>query len=92
MEQRDSTIGERIMLIRRRHGLPQRDLAAMVQMSTTALSRFENGLQSLYAERLTTLARVLGVSADYLLGILDPAAPLGATPPPAPERGVGAGG
>ena len=43
------------------------------------------------AERLAMLARVLDVSADYLLGLRDTAAPLGATPP-VPECGVGAGG
>ena len=91
MEPRDPTIGERLMLIRRRRGLTQRELAAMAQMAATALNRFENGLQSVYAERLATLARILGVSADYLLGLQDTAAPLDATPP-APERGVGAGG
>jgi len=91
MEQRDPTIGERIMLIRRRRGLTQRELAAMAQMATTALNRLENGVQSVYAECLATLARVLGVSADYLLGLRETAAPLGVTPP-VPEHGVGAGG
>jgi len=38
-------------------------------MSKTALNRLENGLQSVYAERLATLARLLNVSADYLLGL-----------------------
>jgi transcriptional regulator with XRE-family HTH domain len=69
MEPRDPTIGERVMLMRRRRGLTQRKLAAMAQMSPTALNRLENGLQSVYAERIATLARILGVSADYLLGL-----------------------
>jgi transcriptional regulator with XRE-family HTH domain len=69
MEPRDPTIGERVMLMRRRRGLNQRTLAAMAQMSPTALNRLENGLQSVYAERIATLARILGVSADYLLGL-----------------------
>ena len=69
MEPRDPTIGERVMLMRRRRGLTQQDLAAMAQMSKTALNRLENGLQSVYVERLATLARILGVSADYLLGL-----------------------
>jgi transcriptional regulator with XRE-family HTH domain len=55
------------MLMRRRRGLTQQDLAARAQMSKTALNRLENGLQSVYVERLATLARLLGVSADYLL-------------------------
>ncbi len=69
MEPRDPTIGERVMLMRRRRGLTQQDLATQAQMSKTALNRFENGLQSVYVERLATLARLLEVSADYLLGL-----------------------
>ena len=65
----DPTIGERVMLSRRRRALSQRYLAARAQMSPTALNRLERGLQSVSAERLATLARVLAVSADYLLGL-----------------------
>ena len=65
----DPTIGERVMLSRRRRALSQRGLAARAQMSPTALNRLERGLQSVSAERLATLARILGVSADYLLGL-----------------------
>ena len=69
----DPTIGERVMIIRRRRGLSQRDLAARAPMSPTALNRLERGLQSVWAERLATLARILGVSADYLLSLQDEA-------------------
>jgi transcriptional regulator with XRE-family HTH domain len=69
MDLRDTTIGERVMLMRRRRGLSQRDLAALAEMSPTTLNRLEQGLQSVYAERLATLARILEVSADYLLGL-----------------------
>jgi transcriptional regulator with XRE-family HTH domain len=69
MDPRDTTIGERVMLMRRRRGLSQRDLAALAEMSPTTLNRLEQGLQSVYAERLATLARLLDVSADYLLGL-----------------------
>src|SRR5438093_13567696 len=69
MEPKDPTIGERVMLMRRRRGLTQQELATRAQMSKTALNRLENGLQSVYAERLATLARLLNVSADYLLGL-----------------------
>ena len=73
MEPKDPTIGERVMLMRRRRGLTQQELATRAQMSKTALNRLENGLQSVYAERLATLARLLDVSADYLLGFQDDA-------------------
>ena len=71
MEPRDPTIGERVMVMRRRRGFTQQELATRAQMSKTALNRLENGLQSVYAERLATLARLLDVSADYLLGLHD---------------------
>src|SRR5919206_2225450 len=96
MEPRDPSIGERVMVMRRRRGLTQQELATTAQMSKTALNRLENGLQSVYAERLATLARILDVSADYLLGLHDDAhvAPRAAhareaapeAPPPAPRR------
>ena len=84
----DPTIGERVMLIRRRRGLSQRTLAARAQMSPTALNRLERGLQSVWAERLATLARILDVSADYLLGLHDNAhvAPRPTTTQPAPQE------
>jgi transcriptional regulator with XRE-family HTH domain len=82
MEPRDPTIGERVMLIRRRRGLTQQELATTARMSKTALNRLENGLQSVYAERLATLARLLNVSADYLLGLQEAQhAPRDATAP-----------
>src|SRR5712692_8125729 len=81
----DPTIGERVMIIRRRRGLSQRDLAARAQMSPTALNRLERGLQSVAAERLATLARVLAVSADYLLGLSQEGQPVPALAPPREE-------
>ena len=84
MEERDPTIGERVMLMRRRRGLTQQELAQLGHMSKTALNRFETGMQSLYVERLATLARLLDVSADYLLG-LTPEDP-NAGPPPRRTR------
>jgi transcriptional regulator with XRE-family HTH domain len=98
MEPKDPTIGERVMLTRRRRGLTQQALAMRAQMSKTALNRFENGLQSVYVERLVTLARLLDVSADYLLGLQEvallapsvPSPPVEAQaltpPPPSPRR------
>ena len=38
-------------------------------MSVTGLNRLERGLQCVTAERLATLARLLEISADYLLGL-----------------------
>jgi len=84
MEPRDPTIGERVLVMRRRRGLTQQELATRARMSKTALTRLETGLQSVYAERLATLARCLNVSTDYLFGLQE-------APQDAP-RGVGGQG
>ncbi len=55
------------------------------QMSPTALNRLERGLQSVWAERLATLARILDVSADYLLALQDNAHVAPSAPRPRAE-------
>lgn len=64
-------VGERIHLARRRSGLSQVELATRADISPTTLNRVELGRQKLYAETLVTLARILGVSVDYLVGMTD---------------------
>src|SRR5262245_25987110 len=64
-------LGERIHLARRRSGLSQVELAARAAISPTTLNRVELGRQKLYAETLVTLAQILGVSVDYLVGMAD---------------------
>src|SRR5215475_7148880 len=64
-------LGERIHLARRRVGLSQVELAARADISPTTLNRVELGRQKLYAETLVTLARLLDVSVDYLVGMTD---------------------
>ena len=64
-------LGERIHLVRRRVGLSQVELAARAEISPTTLNRVELGRQKLYAETLVTLAQILRVSVDYLVGMTD---------------------
>jgi transcriptional regulator with XRE-family HTH domain len=64
-------IGVRVMLARRKRNLTQKDVARQVPMSTTALNRLENGLQSVSGECIAALARLLHVSTDWLLGVAD---------------------
>jgi transcriptional regulator with XRE-family HTH domain len=80
MEPRDPTIGQRIVETRERKGWKQKELATRASIPVPTLNRIERGQQSLFAERVVTLARVLGVSTDYLLGRQD-------TPtPPTPRK------
>jgi transcriptional regulator with XRE-family HTH domain len=86
----DPTIGERLMVIRRRRGISQRLLATRAQMSPTTLNRLERGLQATTAEKLATLCRLLDVSADYVLGLRPEVQPLtldDAPPRPGPRPG-----
>ena len=52
-------------------GLSLTSLSEQTQIPIQVLSRLEHGRQSLYIERLAELARFLGVSTDFLLGLSD---------------------
>ena len=71
MEPRDPTIGQRIVETREQKGWKQKELATATAIPIPTLNRIERGQQSLFAERVVTLAKVLGVSTDYLLGCTD---------------------
>ena len=79
----DPTIGERLLVIRRRRGISQVALARAAGMSPTVVNRLERGLQCITAERLAILARLLNVDANYLLGLrLEPQPLEGGDAPP----------
>ena len=64
-------VGERIMVLRHRKGLTQPELAHRSKMGITTLSRIEKAHNSPSIEKLVALARELGCSADYLLGLTE---------------------
>jgi repressor LexA len=61
--------GNRVHMRRRALGLSQKQLAERCGFPYQIISRVEKGHQDLYAQRLALLAKHLGVSADYLLGL-----------------------
>ena len=61
-------MGERIRTRRERMGLTQRDVAHALQVSNQAVSKWERGENAPDIETLPGLARLLGVSVDFLLG------------------------
>jgi len=68
-------VGERILLARRRRGIQQKVLAERAQISPKHLSQIETGKVAglhMQAGLLRRIAQVLGVSADYLLGLDEP--------------------
>src|SRR5207302_8976499 len=64
-EATEETIGQRLRRLRRERGLSQRELASP-GVSYAYISRIEGGARRPSVKALRTLARKLGVSADYL--------------------------
>lgn len=67
-----ATLGERIVDLRTARSLNQKELARRIGLSAAQLSRIENGTAlTISSDALTAMARVLQVSADYILGLTD---------------------
>lgn len=66
------TFGERILILRRRNDLTQRELAKMAGINSNTLARVERGeVKDLAGQSIARLARALGCSGDYLLGLTE---------------------
>ena len=67
-----SPVGVRVRKVRRAQDLTQEQLAAKAKLNAITISRLEKGTaKAVYADTVAALARALGVSADYLLGLSD---------------------
>lgn len=66
-------LGRRIKQAREQAGLTQEKLAERIGVSRTAISRFELGEIEPSVRNLAALAKELGVTSDYLLGLPLPA-------------------
>lgn len=63
----ENTIGKRIAALRREKGLKQEDLARALDVSSQAVSKWENDQSCPDISLLPKLAKLLGVSVDALL-------------------------
>ena len=63
----EMTIGKRIAALRREKNLKQDDLAQMLEVSSQAVSKWENDQTCPDISLLPKLAKILGVSVDELL-------------------------
>jgi len=71
------TLGERILILRRRLGLTQKELAQAAGLNTNTIARLEQGdLKDLGGQSLLKLARALGTTTDYLLGAHEESQPV----------------
>ncbi len=67
-----TTFGERILILRRRRDFTQRQLAKMAGINSNTLARVERGeVKDLAGQAIAKLARALGCSGDYLLGLTE---------------------
>src|SRR5262245_39128100 len=65
-------IGERIQRLRERQGWTQQELADKAKVSQPLISRLANQVQhQLHSDALKRLARTLGCTADYLIGMYE---------------------
>ena len=62
------TMGERIVFLRERYDMTQKELAQKANITEASLSRYENNLREPKAETIVNLAMCLNTSADFLLG------------------------
>ena len=60
-------LGARIAALRKRLGWNQAELADRLKISPSAVGMYEQGRREPSADTLVAMARVLGVSVDYLL-------------------------
>ena len=69
-------IGERLKAARERAGLDQIDVAVELGFQgQAAVSHVECGRSAIHVDRVAPAARLLRVSADYLLGLTDDPTP-----------------
>ena len=68
-------IGERLKELRIKNNARQRDLAAAIGVQTSMISRYETNRDDPSDNVKVSIARFLGVSIDYLLGLIDDPVP-----------------
>ena len=70
-------LAKRLRQVRRANDQTQQELGALAKINYTTISRIESGeAKHVYADTVRDLAAALGVSADYLLGLIDDPRPL----------------
>jgi transcriptional regulator with XRE-family HTH domain len=73
----DFPLGSRLRRVRRAKDLTQQELGKLAGVNYTTISRIESGeAKQIYVETFRALAKALGVSADYLLGLSNDPGPI----------------
>jgi len=68
----EMTFGERVALLRRRQDMTQKQLGKEAEVHHNTIARLERGfLKDLPGRYVKRLAKALGCSSDFLLGLSD---------------------
>ena len=67
-----TSFGKRLLEARQRAGLTQAELGEKLGLSQRAVAHWEHRRSPMYADQIVTLCEVLGVTAEWLLGIEPP--------------------
>lgn len=65
------TLGQRIVFLRQKRNISQKELAEKIMVTTAMLSKYENNINIPKADVLLRISDVLKTNADYLLGRTD---------------------
>lgn len=68
-EERNSVFSERLGILLRARGMTQRELADKAGISSGLICEYLHKNREPQAKTITKLAKTLGVSSDYLLGL-----------------------
>ena len=78
-------LGEKIAAQRRKLGLSQEELAARLNVTRQAVSKWETGTSTPELETLVALAKTFGVTTDYLLSVEESPEPAAEPQPETPD-------
>lgn len=70
-QEKYATFGRRIKLALDANGMTQRELAKKIKVTEVSVSRYITGNRIPRAPILMEMARVLGVSCDFLMGVIE---------------------
>lgn len=63
--------GDRLRVLRDEFGFSRERLASLLEISESSVPRYENGNNVPSADVVSKMARLFGVTSDYLLGLSD---------------------
>src|SRR5690625_937040 len=70
------SIGKRIINLREKHNLSQRELATRLDINVSVMNRIESGERAIRDTELIKIAQIFNVKTDYLLGLTDSPTPI----------------